>query len=73
MLDDRSRLGESGAGTDLMLSVVLPWFNLGNASVSLGRTVRGRSGDHAHAGARQQHRPTLSALPTRANGSRRDD
>lgn len=31
-----ARLGESGAGFATMMSVVLPWFNLGNAAVTLG-------------------------------------
>jgi alkylation response protein AidB-like acyl-CoA dehydrogenase len=30
------RLGPEGGGLDLMLQTVLPWFNLGNAAVSLG-------------------------------------
>lgn len=66
MLDDRSRLGASGAGTDLMLSVVLPWFNLGNASVSLGLSRAAVEAAITHTtGARLQHLDqTLSALPT---------
>jgi alkylation response protein AidB-like acyl-CoA dehydrogenase len=30
------RLGEPGAGFGLMMQTVLPWFNLGNAAVSVG-------------------------------------
>ena len=66
MLDDRSRLGASGAGTDLMLSVVLRGFNLGNASVSLGLSRAAVEAAITHTtGARLQHLDqTLSALPT---------
>jgi alkylation response protein AidB-like acyl-CoA dehydrogenase len=65
-LDDSARLGGAGAGTDLMLSVVLPWFNLGNASVSLGLSRAAvEAAIHHTTGARLQHLDqTLSALPT---------
>lgn len=65
-LPDESRLGEEGAGTDLMLGVVLPWFNLGNASVSLGLSSAAVGAAIAHStGARFQHLDhSLSALPT---------
>ena len=33
---DGELLGEAGAGLDLMLGVVLPWFQLGSGAVSLG-------------------------------------
>ena len=33
---DGARLGEPGSGFATMMSVVLPWFNLGNAGVTLG-------------------------------------
>jgi alkylation response protein AidB-like acyl-CoA dehydrogenase len=35
-LADSARLTEDGAGFKSMLEVVLPWFNLGSASVALG-------------------------------------
>jgi alkylation response protein AidB-like acyl-CoA dehydrogenase len=35
-LSDGMRLGEEGKGLDLMLGVVLPWFQLGEGAVSLG-------------------------------------
>ncbi len=65
-LDDGMRLGDSGAGADLMLGVVLPWFNLGNASVSLGLSRASVAAALKHTtGARLQHLDqTLSALPT---------
>ncbi|BDZ65324.1 Rv1679 family acyl-CoA dehydrogenase [Agromyces mangrovi Wang et al. 2018] len=65
-LDDSIRLGEVGAGTDLMLGVVLPWFNLGNAAVSLGLSRASVDAAIRHTtGARLQHLDqTLSALPT---------
>jgi len=35
-VSDIHRMGDAGTGFGLMMSVVLPWFNLGNAAVSLG-------------------------------------
>ena len=35
-LPEDHRLGAVGSGFDLMMSTVMPWFNLGNASVSVG-------------------------------------
>jgi alkylation response protein AidB-like acyl-CoA dehydrogenase len=63
---DDDRLGAAGAGTDLMLGVVLPWFNLGNASVSVGLSAAAVDAAVRHTtGARLQHLDqTLSALPT---------
>lgn len=65
-LSDGMRLGDGGAGADLMLGVVLPWFNLGNASVSLGLSRASVQAALKHTtGARLQHLDqTLSALPT---------
>ncbi|MEO8107796.1 MAG: acyl-CoA dehydrogenase family protein, partial [Actinomycetes bacterium] len=36
LVDESSRVGEAGSGFATMMNVVLPWFNLGNASVTLG-------------------------------------
>lgn len=60
------RLGASGSGLDLMLGTVLPWFNLGNASVSLGLSRAAVEAAVRHCtGARLQHLDqSLSALPT---------
>src|SRR5207249_2819387 len=33
---DATLLGEEGKGLDLMLGVVLPWFQLGQGAISLG-------------------------------------
>ena len=65
LYDDR-RLGDPGAGTNLMLGVVLPWFNLGNSAVSLGLSRAAFDAAVKHTiGARLQHLDqTLSALPT---------
>ena len=65
-LPDDLRLGDAGAGTDLMLGVVLPWFNLGNSAVSLGLSRAAVEAALRHtAGARLEHLDqTLSALPT---------
>ena len=60
------RLGGPGDGTRLMLEVVLPWFNLGNAAVSVGlaRAAVRATLDHVM-GARLEHLgQTLAELPT---------
>jgi alkylation response protein AidB-like acyl-CoA dehydrogenase len=61
-----ARLGAEGAGFGLMMQVVLPWFSLGNSSVSLGlaRAAIDRAIAHA-SGTRFAHvGTTLSELPT---------
>jgi len=61
-----ARLGAEGAGFGLMMQVVLPWFSLGNSSVSLGlaRAAVDRAIAHA-SGTRLEHvGSTLSELPT---------
>lgn len=61
-----SRLGEQAAGFDLMMQTILPWFNLGNAAVSLGLAGAAYAATIAHVGAaRLEHLDqSLSALPT---------
>ena len=61
-----SRLGGQAAGFGLMMQTVLPWFNLGNAAVSLGLAQAAYAATIAHAGsARLEHLgQSLSALPT---------
>jgi alkylation response protein AidB-like acyl-CoA dehydrogenase len=65
-LSEELRLGDTGSGTDLMLGVVLPWFNLGNSAVSLGLSSAAVDAAIRHtAGARLEHLDqSLSALPT---------
>ena len=65
-VSDGDRLGRSGGGFQLMLEAVLPWFNLGNASVSLGFAQAAVDAAVAHAsGARLQHLgESLAQLPT---------
>lgn len=60
------RLGAAGGGWRLMMDVVLPWFNLGNAAVSLGLAAAAVDAAVAHcAGARFEHRgETLADLAT---------
>ncbi len=36
VVDERDRLGDASSGFGLMMQVVLPWFALGNAAVSIG-------------------------------------
>lgn len=60
------RLGPEGGGLDLMLQTVLPWFNLGNAAVSLGLSQAAVTAAVRHCSAvRLEHLDqSLSALPT---------
>lgn len=60
------RLGDAGGGFDLMLQVVMPWFNLGNASVSLGlsQAAVDASVKHTSAATLEHLDLSLSALPT---------
>ena len=65
-LNDASMLGEDGKGLDLMLGVVLPWFQLGQGGVSLGIAEGALGATVAHVtGANLQHLgQTLADLPT---------
>jgi alkylation response protein AidB-like acyl-CoA dehydrogenase len=60
------RLGAQGGGFGLMMDTVLPWFNLGNAAVSLGLAVSATGAAVRHvAGARFEHLgESLAELPT---------
>jgi len=60
------RLGAAGGGFDLMLSTVMPWFNLGNASVSVGLSQAAVDAAVRHtSAAKLEHLDqSLSALPT---------
>jgi alkylation response protein AidB-like acyl-CoA dehydrogenase len=60
------RLGAPGTGFGLMLSVVMPWFNLGNAAVSLGLSRAAQDAAITHtSGARLEHvGQALAELPT---------
>jgi len=60
------RLGAEGEGFRLMMEVVLPWFNLGNASVSLGLATAAVDAAVAHCtAARLEHLDqSLAGLPT---------
>ncbi|AYY14519.1 acyl-CoA dehydrogenase [Actinobacteria bacterium YIM 96077] len=63
---DGDRLGAAGGGFALMLEAVLPWFNLGNAAVSLGFAKAAVDAAIRHAsGARLEHLDeSLAQLPT---------
>lgn len=60
------RIGEAGGGFKLMMEVVLPWFNLGNAAVSIGLARASLKAAAAHASeARFDHMgDSLASLPT---------
>ena len=67
--------GEPGAGFDLMMQAVLPWFNLGNAAVSVGlsRAAVDAAVRHTSAARLEHLDQSLSALPTiRAQLARMD-
>ena len=59
-------LGEEGKGLDLMLGVVLPWFQLGSSAVSVGIAEGAVQAGVAHVtGAKLEHLgQTLIELPT---------
>ncbi|MBA3529380.1 MAG: acyl-CoA/acyl-ACP dehydrogenase [Propionibacteriaceae bacterium] len=65
-LPESYRLGQAGGGLDLMLQTVLPWFNLGNAAVSVGLCEAAVNAAVRHtSAARLEHlEQSLSALPT---------
>lgn len=61
-----ARVGEVGSGFGTMMQVVLPWFNLGNASVTTGlaRAALDAAVQHV-SGARLEHiGSSLADLPT---------
>jgi alkylation response protein AidB-like acyl-CoA dehydrogenase len=63
---ESARVGDSAAGFGLMMEVVLPWFSLGNAAVTLGlaRSAIERAIGHV-SGARLEHLDSsLADLPT---------
>ncbi len=47
-VSEGDRLGKSGSGFELMMQVVLPWFALGNAAVSVGLARNALRGAIAH-------------------------
>lgn len=59
-------IGEPGTGFDVLLGTVMPWFNLGNAGVSLGfgRAVTEAALRHTSAANLEHLDQSLSALPT---------
>lgn len=65
-VDDDARLGDEKAGFALMMQVVLPWFNLGNAAVSVGVARAALDAATAHvSGTRLSHLDAkLADLPT---------
>ena len=65
-VEEKMLLGEAGKGLDLMLGVVLPWFQLGQGAVSLGIAESAQSAAVEHVtGARLEHvGQTLADLPT---------
>ena len=69
-----ARVGDDGSGFGLMMQVVLPWFSLGNAAVSLGlaRSALERAIEHVsstgleHLGTRLADLPTIRAYLAKA-------
>jgi len=66
VVPEGARLGSEGAGFATMMQVVLPWFNLGNAGVTLGLAAAAVDAAVGHVGgARLEHLGTsLADLPT---------
>lgn len=66
VVPEGNRLGAIGGGFGLMLETVMPWFNLGNAAVSVGLSEAAVSAAVRHtSAARLEHLgESLSALPT---------
>ena len=64
--DAGQRVGAVGGGFDLMMQAVLPWFNIGNAAVSLGLSRAAAEAAVRHtSGAELEHlSQSLAALPT---------
>ena len=60
------RVGPAGGGFELMLQTVMPWFNLGNAAVSVGlsRAAVDAAVRHTSAAQLEHLDQSLSALPT---------
>ncbi|MCJ0873856.1 acyl-CoA dehydrogenase family protein [Streptomyces sp. AP-93] len=65
-VSDTARLGEAGSGLARMTETVMPWFNLGNAAVSLGLASAALQAAVRHTtSATLQHTgQTLAELPT---------
>jgi alkylation response protein AidB-like acyl-CoA dehydrogenase len=65
-LGEDHRIGPAGGGFDMMMATVLPWFNLGNAAVSLGLSQAAVAAAVRHTGgARLEHLDqSLASLPT---------
>ena len=65
-VSDELLLGEAGKGLDLMLGVVLPWFQLGSGAVSLGIAEGAVGAAVTHVtGAKLEHLDqVLADLPT---------
>lgn len=63
---DEDRIGKPGSGFGTMMQVVLPWFNLGNGSVTLGLAKAALDAAVGHvSGARFEHLDSrLADLPT---------
>jgi alkylation response protein AidB-like acyl-CoA dehydrogenase len=66
VVPEGARLGPPGIGFTTMMQVVLPWFNLGNAAVTLGLADAAVQAAVGHvSGARLEHMGTsLADLPT---------
>jgi alkylation response protein AidB-like acyl-CoA dehydrogenase len=63
---ESARLGDGAAGFGLMMEVVLPWFSLGNAAVTLGlaRSAIERAISHVSRATLEHLDSSLADLPT---------
>jgi alkylation response protein AidB-like acyl-CoA dehydrogenase len=66
VVPEGDRIGAAGGGFDLKLQAIMPWFNLGNAAVSLGLAQAAVDAAVGHVGrSRFQHTgQSLADLPT---------
>jgi alkylation response protein AidB-like acyl-CoA dehydrogenase len=66
VVPESDRLGAAGAGFGLKLQAIMPWFNLGNAAVSVGLSRAAVDAAIRHtSGARLEHLgESLAQLPT---------
>src|SRR2546428_8943675 len=65
-VDDNARLTNEAEGFKAMMEIVLPWFQIGSAAVSIGIAEAAFAGTVAHTtSARFEHlnEPLASALP----------
>jgi alkylation response protein AidB-like acyl-CoA dehydrogenase len=66
MVEAAARLGDDGAGFDIMMGIVLPYFQLMNAAMSIGtmQAATAKAAAHVRGTAFEHLQSTLADLPT---------